>query len=53
MNLLREEDEGLFDEELLERVMVRARNEDRLDELWNLVEARYDDASGPNPYAKH
>lgn len=51
MNLLREEDEGLFDAELLDRILKRAADAKRLAELWDQVEVRYGDRSYPtNPY---
>lgn len=51
MKLLRGEDEGLFDAQLFERILARASDQNRLAELWDLVEARHEDKSPTNPYA--
>jgi hypothetical protein len=50
MRLLREEDEGLFDAKLFERVLARASEGNRLAELWDMVEARHEIKSAANPY---
>ena len=53
MKLLRDEDEGLFDAELFERILKRASDESRLSELWDLVEKSHGDKAHPsNPYAR-
>lgn len=52
MALMREEDEGILDAKLFERILARASNGNRLAELWDLVEARHDDKSPTNPYAQ-
>jgi predicted phosphodiesterase len=49
LRLMREEDEGISDAELWERILSRATEESRLAELWDLVESKYEDKL-PNPY---
>jgi predicted phosphodiesterase len=54
LGLLREEDEGLFDAELLDRILKRAADENRLAELWDRIEDRHGDHTHTvNPYARH
>jgi predicted phosphodiesterase len=54
MKLLKEEDEGLFDAALFERILQRAVEKGQLAELWDQVESRHDEKLGtPNPYRDH
>lgn len=52
LGLLQDEDEGLEDNQLFERVLTRAESGHRLGDLWAEVEAQHGDAQGaPNPFA--
>ncbi len=51
MKLLHEEDEGIQDAILLERILSRAAAETRLGELWEQVEARQKSKTLTNPFA--
>jgi hypothetical protein len=54
MKLLKEEDEGLFDAALFERILQRAVENERLAELWDQVESRHEEKlDTPNPYRDH
>ena len=51
LGLYMDEDEGIRDEELLERVYKRADESKKLERLWTLVEERHDDGSNiTNPF---
>ncbi len=45
------EDEGLFDAELFDRIFERAEQQKLLERLWDSVEAKHGDGQNPvNPY---
>jgi hypothetical protein len=51
LGLYRNEDEGVRDPELLERIFRRASEGKKLEKLWELVEGRHDDGrNATNPY---
>ena len=52
LGLYSNEDEGLRDAELLERIFQRANLKKLLAALWNLIEKHHDDGRNlPNPFA--
>lgn len=52
LGLLRDEDEGLEDTQLFERVLTRAQEGDRLSDLWAAVEAQHGNSPNTtNPFA--
>lgn len=51
LSLIRDEDEGLSDTELFHRIMMRARDEGLLAELWDKVQEQHNDGEyQDNPY---
>lgn len=54
LGLYADEDEGLRNPELLDRIFQRATDQRRLGQLWEQVESRHDDGQNPvNPYCGH
>lgn len=51
LGLIADEDEGLVDFDLLERIIIRATERKQLEKLWELVEKKHGDNKNPhNPY---